>query len=125
MTRTDDPDLYADLGLTRAATRAEIVHAYRVLLRRHHPDTRTHHDPALASSGEEVLHRVLAAYAVLGDPARRASYDQQQRTHHPGREQPTAIVPPATTTTGSSPTWPREASQPPIRFGPVQWHRPR
>ena len=33
-------DLYAILGVPPDATLAEIGHAYRSLLRRHHPDTR-------------------------------------------------------------------------------------
>jgi curved DNA-binding protein CbpA len=48
----DDP--HAVLGVARTATPAEISHAYRDLLRRHHADTRTtedHHGP------EPPLHR--------------------------------------------------------------------
>ena len=38
---TTPTDLYAILGLNRNATPAQISHAYRTLLRRYHPDTRT------------------------------------------------------------------------------------
>lgn len=70
------PDLYAVLHLAPQATPAEVRHAYRSLLRRHHPDTR----PAPATQGEaatehEMLTQITDAHAVLADPIRRARYD--------------------------------------------------
>ena len=74
----DQPiDLYAILGLTRDATQAQISHAYRTLLRRYHPDTRTPGDRSHDAASDAALQHVLTAYAVLRDPARRADYDQQ------------------------------------------------
>src|ERR1700747_1910448 len=67
------PDPYLVLGVAPTATQAEITHAYRTHLRAHHPDTR----PAQsAHTADDHLRQVLAAYALLRDPARRAAYDR-------------------------------------------------
>src|SRR5579871_6136311 len=70
MTALDgDRDYYRLLGVPRDASTLEIRRAYRRLARQHHPD-RNHHPDSSVRFG------VLAdAYAVLNDPARRASYD--------------------------------------------------
>ena len=71
----DGFDPYTVLGVSASATPAEITHAYRQKLRAQHPDTRT--TPAgAAPPADEQLQRVLAAYAILRDPARRAAYDR-------------------------------------------------
>jgi DnaJ-class molecular chaperone len=105
---TTRPDLYAVLGVPPSATQAEISHAYRALLRRHHPDTRAPDD-----GSDAALQQVLAAYAVLHDPARRADYDRQTRARAPdprrGGHQPAK---------GHG-----GYDQPPIVAGPVRWHR--
>src|ERR1700749_3416580 len=68
-----NPDPYLVLGVAPTAPQAEITHAYRTHLRAHHPDTR----PARsAHTADEHLRQVLAAYALLRDPARRADYDR-------------------------------------------------
>jgi curved DNA-binding protein CbpA len=77
---TERAEPYAVLGLHAEATPEQVRHAYRGLVRRHHPDTRgaptTRADACAPVDGAtEELERVLAAYAVLGDPARRAAYD--------------------------------------------------
>src|SRR6185312_9037577 len=69
----EDPDPYSVLGVLPTATQAEITHAYRTRLRAHHPDTR--HKP-LSQTADDNLRQVLAAYALLRDPARRADYDR-------------------------------------------------
>jgi len=68
--RSFDP--YLVLGVSPTATQAEITHAYRTRLRAHHPDTRG----MTSRSADEHLQQVLAAYALLRDPARRAHYDE-------------------------------------------------
>ena len=73
------PDLYAILGVPPSATQAEISHAYRALLRRHHPDTRAPDDESQSAVSDTTLQQVLAAYTVLRDPARRADYDREAR----------------------------------------------
>ena len=82
------PDPYAVLGVDPTATAEQITHAYRALLRRHHPDTRAqsptdqmHAEPVHADDAR--LQLVLAAYAVLRDPAQRASYDRNRRPSPP------------------------------------------
>jgi curved DNA-binding protein CbpA len=110
---TKRPDLYAILGVPPSATQAEISHAYRALLRRHHPDTRAMDDESQGAVSDTALRQVLAAYTVLHDPGRRADYDRESKTqaHHArrGPQQP--------------PNHYSEYGQPPIIAGPVRWHR--
>lgn len=102
-------DPYATLGVPRTATQDEIVHAYRCQLRTHHPDTR-----AAATSGEDDrLRQILAAYALLRDPDRRAEHDRAAKTTHPR----VAAVR-VTVSRGSGADNP-----PPLWAGPVRWHR--
>jgi DnaJ-class molecular chaperone len=62
-------DYYADLGIAKSATSAEIKTAYRKLVIEHHPD----------KQGDPVKFRAVAeAYDVLGDPVKRESYDFAQ-----------------------------------------------
>jgi curved DNA-binding protein CbpA len=63
----ENPDPYLVLGVSPNATQAQITHAYRTRLRAHHPDTRR----SLSSqTADDRLRQVLAAYALLRDPAR-------------------------------------------------------
>ena len=73
-------DLYAILEVDRYATQAEIARAYRNLLRRHHPDTRTSGDPSQDAISDAALQQIITAYAVLRDPDRRTDYDQRYTT---------------------------------------------
>jgi hypothetical protein len=69
-------DNYYDLlGVTPAATLAEIKRAYRKLARRHHPDMNGG-DPDAAAR----FKLITEAYEVLSDPAQRRNYD---RDHPP------------------------------------------
>ena len=61
-------DLYAILGVARAATGAEIRRAYRRLALAHHPDRA---GPASA----ETFARIAEAYHMLSDPTARTAYD--------------------------------------------------
>lgn len=65
-----DPDYYADLGVSRDASFEEIRRAYHKAARELHPDTSEQAD------ANELFLKVQAAYEVLSDPARRAKYDQ-------------------------------------------------
>lgn len=67
-------DLYAVLGVSPAASQTEIAQAYRRLVRELHPDVRPA-DP----SATERFRAVSAAYEILRDPRRRATYDQSRR----------------------------------------------
>lgn len=60
---------YQVLGLTNAATPAEIRRAFRILARRYHPDV----NPG-EQSGEKFK-RIARAHAVLSDPEKRRAHD--------------------------------------------------
>jgi curved DNA-binding protein CbpA len=71
---TDTFDPYAALDIPATATQDQISHAYRRKLRAFHPDTRDASAPAPAA--DEQLRRIMAAYALLRDRARRAAFDR-------------------------------------------------
>ena len=62
---------YKTLGLLPGAEDAVIRAAYRALMRIYHPDTNT------TLEAQERARAIAAAYAVLGDPAARAAYDDE------------------------------------------------
>src|SRR5580700_10772348 len=66
-------DYYAVLELKADAPPEEVHRAYRLLAMRHHPDRNSRPEAAA------TMARINEAYAVLGEPARRRKYDQQQR----------------------------------------------
>ena len=126
----ENPDPYLVLGVSPTATQAEITHAYRDRLRAHHPDTR--HPPA-SKTADDDLRQVVAAYALLRDPDRRAGYDRataHTATPPPHRPHgPTPVDRPPvgriqipityrTTNTAAA-----DVSVPPLRAGPVRRHR--
>ncbi|WP_130013715.1 molecular chaperone DnaJ [Serinicoccus sediminis] len=65
-------DYYADLGVAREATPEDIKKAYRKKARQLHPDVNP------GAEAEAEFKRVSQAYDVLGDAAKRASYDRGQ-----------------------------------------------
>jgi hypothetical protein len=67
---SDQTDLYEALQLSAKADSDTIHRVYRLLAQRFHPDNRDTGD-------EEEFKRITRAYEILGDPARRASYDAQ------------------------------------------------
>ena len=125
----ENPDPYLVLGVSPTATQAEITHAYRTQLRAHHPDTR--HTPS-SHTADQHLRQVLAAYALLRDPAGRADYDRATAlAAKPPPQSPPGPIPndrppagriqiPITYST-TTPT--AHLSAPPLRAGPVRWHR--
>ena len=66
---------YELLGLPTDASQDEVRAAYRALARRHHPDTQHDVDAAAADRSRQTMASLNAAWAVLGDPARRRAYD--------------------------------------------------
>jgi len=107
------PDLYQLLGVPREASREDIVQAWRRRARAEHPDVR----PGDAAAPGRF--RALAgAWRVLGDPARRAAYDQAL-----ARRQ---TAPPAAPVPGRAAAAPaaRMPSSPPLRAGPVRVEGP-
>jgi hypothetical protein len=76
--RRDDEfvDLYEVLQVSPNADAETIHRVYRLLAHRYHPDN-------AESGNEETFKRVLQAYKVLSEPARRAAYDVE---HHSQRK---------------------------------------
>ncbi len=109
------PDPYDVLQLGPAATAGEVTHAYRALLRTHHPDTTPPEAlPAERESRAQELHDIMAAYTVLGDPVKRAAHDRQrqrQRQRHP-------LPAPG------PPHRPHDSSGAALIIGPVRWESP-
>ncbi|PIQ92714.1 MAG: molecular chaperone DnaJ [Parcubacteria group bacterium CG11_big_fil_rev_8_21_14_0_20_39_14] len=68
-------DYYEVLGVSRGASQDEVKRAYRSLAHKHHPD----------KGGDEKKFKELnEAYQVLGNPQKRAQYDQFGRTFEGG-----------------------------------------
>jgi curved DNA-binding protein CbpA len=104
---------YEVLGVVPEASATEITSAYRRLLRRHHPDSRDasqgleRDDHASGEDAAGALGSIIAAYAVLRDPARRAAYDRRLEALKP----PTITYRPAAS---------RDFL---LRAGPVRWQQ--
>jgi len=73
-------DYYATLGVERNATQDDIKHAYRKLARKYHPDV------SKEANAEERFKEVGEAYKVLGDPEKRAAYDDVGQRFRGGQE---------------------------------------
>ena len=69
-----EKDYYATLGVSSTATPKEITSAYRKLARELHPDANPGDQAA-----EDRFKEVSAAYEVVGDPDKRAEYDEARR----------------------------------------------
>ncbi len=68
----ETPDHYATLGLGRRCTAEQIRIAYRLLAKQLHPDL--HGNSAEANERVQGLN---AAFEILGDPAKRKTYDRE------------------------------------------------
>ena len=112
-------NLYEVLGVAPDADAHQLDQAFRVLARRHHPDTRTQQDAADQPwLDSQRFQEILAAYAVLRDPVARAAYDLRttpagNRSPHPAVHHVAGPRPPVT---------PLPGAEPPLRAGPVRWH---
>ncbi len=77
---------YQTLGITAAASAAEIRSAYRRLAKLHHPDA------GGTQSGHQLMLTINEAYEVLREPESRRSYDRllaRDRTQAPTAIRPT------------------------------------
>lgn len=64
---------YETLGVSIAATQADITKAFRKLSMQHHPDRE--------GGDKDAFQRIQAAYEILGDVEKRARYDSGAQTH--------------------------------------------
>lgn len=78
-------DYYETLGVAKTASEKEIKQAYRKLARQHHPDL---HQGDAKAAAEEQFKLINEAYEVLGDPDKRAKYDQLGMNWRSGDEVP-------------------------------------
>lgn len=65
-------DYYAILGLEKVASLRDIKNTYRTLAKKYHPDVNTSPEAA------RYMQSLNESYAVLGDPIKRAEYDQMR-----------------------------------------------
>jgi molecular chaperone DnaJ len=72
-------DFYAELGVKKDATTAEIKKAYRKLARANHPDSNPGDD-----AKHEKFKSVAEAYDVLGDADKRKKYDEMRDLYGSG-----------------------------------------
>ncbi|MDR5693867.1 MAG: DnaJ domain-containing protein [Armatimonadota bacterium] len=73
-----EKDYYQILGVDPNASQEEIREAYRFKVFALHPDRFPQSDPKIRRRAEEELKAINEAYAVLGDPRRRAEYNQHR-----------------------------------------------
>ena len=72
-------DFYAELGVTKQATQAEIKKSYRKLARANHPDS----NPG-DTAKHEKFKAVAEAYDVVGDEDKRKKYDEMRELYGSG-----------------------------------------
>jgi curved DNA-binding protein CbpA len=112
--RDDRTDHYRVLQVHPSANPLVIQAAYRVLARIFHPDV---------EGDDEQMKRINRAWEVLGDPRRRAQYDNESAGRHPGPAVSTGFA--ASTAAPSPPApakaWSDDHAGPPQGqpFGPV------
>ncbi|MGM9488171.1 DnaJ C-terminal domain-containing protein [Ideonella sp. YS5] len=73
-------DYYATLGVERGASQDEIKRSFRKLARKYHPDV------SKEPEAEARFKEVAEAYEALGDPEKRAAYDDVGSRYRRGQE---------------------------------------
>ena len=74
---------YDELGVPPSASTAEIRASYLALARRFHPDHLAHATPPEREQATARMARINAAWSVLSDRQRRASYDAARQGDAP------------------------------------------
>src|SRR5437764_12185241 len=72
---------YDTLEISESASAEQIRSAYLKMAREYHPDRVPEHLTKLRADAEDKFKQVQAAWAVLGDPAKRRRYDLSDRVH--------------------------------------------
>jgi len=75
-----DPDYYAVLGVQPTASPDDVKDAYKLLVKKHHPDVKPGAGVTMIQLNEE--------YAVLHDPEKRARYDSDRKPSSEPRKRP-------------------------------------
>ena len=94
-------DWYKVLQVHQSAESEVIEAAYKRLARKYHPDVNASPD------AKEMMQRLNDAYSVLGNPHKRAAYDEHRRER-------ARVVPDDKTPAPSQPVEPWRPSQPPV-----------
>lgn len=79
---------YSILGVPEAATQADIKAAYRILLKKIHPDTVAMLSPERMREANNVTQEIVHAYSVLSDANKRVQYDRYLSTRAPRSSSP-------------------------------------
>ena len=97
---------YETLGITRAATPAQVKSAYRKLVLQHHPDK------SPAPESKVIFLAAQEAYKVLGDPMSRRSYDATLDLMAPPKEPTPKPKPPDPKPPAPRPQPPKPTAEP-------------
>lgn len=96
-------DYYRILGISRAATPAQIKSAWKGKLRKNHPDNVPPElDEEFGKLAEERSKKINQAHDTLSDFVAKTDYDQEYDKHHSGSSSSTRAKASSTTSSGSS-----------------------
>lgn len=93
--RSAQLDLYAVLQVSPRASAEEIAAAHDRLMARYAPEHTAHAAPEVRELAAQRRAQIAAAYAVLGDPERRAAYDRRNAWGPPPESLDYRPLPPA------------------------------
>lgn len=102
---------YATLGVSRSANGTALRAAYVAMARELHPDRHMNSTPAERARAERVMRKINEAWSVLGDPTRKATYDERLEQISP-RSTPSPPRPQSSGRTSASSARPTSAGRP-------------